>query len=141
MKNIYNQLQVKKSKAVYIQKQHVGLFQRIIIPFLGLVNNQKIQIKENNKYQIQLVYEFYSDQSREFIKILNTNIKSIVYSTSQCLQKKTKRSKLYGSIIKPIYEKVHLSTRDRLRMSNLFAKLQQNKKMSLGEIYKIEGNF
>lgn len=54
---------------------------------------------------------------------MNTNIKSIVYSSSQKVDKNVKKSKLYGSLIKPIYDKVHISTRDRFKMKDLMERL------------------
>ena len=135
LKSLYDVLFLDKTPTVYISRNSWPQFQKIIIPFAKSFTKQNIVKQANTQYILHCLYQFSNDKCKQFIKILNTNLKSVVFRIDPLKTiskaKRGKASLTYNLNLKSIYKPIHFSQTKKENIVEKMNRIDQNLVYSL----------
>lgn len=79
LQNVYRTLEVDGSPAVYVCAKNWEVLAKHVVPFVKRFHSDAIAPMENKKFSLHFLHEFHSENAKEFIKLLQTNLKSTVF--------------------------------------------------------------
>jgi F0F1-type ATP synthase delta subunit len=96
-----------------------------VVPFVARFTKEEVVPRDNEEYIVRNIFDYYGTNTKEMLKIVATNFRSVVFENivSKNIHikqlRKGKKSVISGMGLKPIYQTPHFTT---LRLFNINCK-------------------